>query len=289
MTFSVPGLTLWHQAECFFFSVFMIIEIQAHRGARAFFAENTLQAFCKAADLGCGVVELDLCVSQDRRIVISHDPWVDDVSDCPLTRRWLYSMKYDEIACYDCGAASPRFPLQQSVRAARPLLTEVFDEIEAHLQRIGRPGAMIYNLEVKSWPERDGIAHPPPAEYAALVLGDIAASGIETRVRLQSFDERIVSEARALMPRLSLGLLVKNRNAFEAFRDRLGFVPEYVNPRFDLIDEALVERLHGMGAKVVVWTVNSPEEMLRMQRLGVDGIITDHPEIVLSLPGLAGV
>lgn len=266
----------------------MSIEIQAHRGARAFFAENTLQAFCKAADLGCGVIELDLCVSQDRRIVVSHDPWIEVVSDAGLTRRWLYSMSYEEIVRYDCGAASPAFPHQQRLRAVRPLLPEVFDEVEAHLQRIGRPGAMIYNLEVKSWAYRDGIAHPPPAEYAALVLRDIASSGIEKRVRLQSFDERIVSEARALMPELTLGLLVEEPSVLDTFPDRLGFVTEYVNPRFDLVDEALVERLHGMGAKVVVWTVNAPEEMLRMQRLGVDGIITDHPEIALHLPGFAG-
>ncbi len=267
----------------------MSIEIQAHRGARAFFADNTLQAFCKAADLGCSVIELDLCVSQDRRIVVSHDPWIEVVSDAGLTRRWLYSMSYEEIVRYDCGAASPAFPHQQRVRASRPLLPEVFDEVETHLQRIGRPGAMIYNLEVKSWPDRDGIAHPSPAEYAALVLRDIAASGIEKRIRLQSFDERILIEARALSPELTFGLLVEEPAVFDSFPERLGFVPRYVNPRFDLVDEALVERLHALGAKVVPWTVNAPEEMLRMRRLGIDGIITDHPEIALHLPGLAGV
>ncbi|HHE31781.1 MAG TPA: glycerophosphodiester phosphodiesterase [Chlorobaculum parvum] len=267
----------------------MTIEIQAHRGARAFFAENTLQAFCKAADLGCCVIELDLCVSRDRRIVVSHDPWIETNSVGGPARHWLYSMNSDEIARFDCGVASPRFPLQQGVMAARPLLPEVFATVEAHLQRIGCPDAMIYNLEVKSWPDRDGIAHPSPAEYAALVLRDIAASGIEKRIRLQSFDERILSEAKALRPELIFGLLVEEPAVFDSFPERLGFVPEYVNPRFDLVDEALVERLHALGAKVVAWTVNAPEAMLRMRRLGVDGIITDHPEIALHLPGLAGV
>ncbi len=265
------------------FSIFMTTEIQAHRGARAFFAENTLQAFCKAADLGCGVIELDLCVSQDRKIVVAHDPWVTVSSDDTEKRRWIYSMLYKEIAHIDCGMASPDFPLQKSVRAVRPLLTEVFGAVEAHLRRTGRLGAMIYNLEVKSWPERDGVAHPAPAEYAALVLRDIAASGIKERIRLQSFDDRILNEAKASMPSLSLGLLVEKRGVLKAFPERLGFVPEYVNPRCDLVDEALVERLHGMGAKVAVWTVNDPTEMLRMQRLGVDAIITDHPEIALGL------
>lgn len=267
----------------------MSIEIQAHRGARAFFAENTLQAFCKAADLGCSVIELDLCVSRDRRIVVSHDPWIETDSVGGTARHWLYSMNSDEIARFHCGAASPRFPLQQSVMAARPLLPEVFATVEAHLQRIGCPEAMIYNLEVKSWPDRDGIVHPSPADYATLVLRDIAASGIEKRIRLQSFDERILIEAKALRPELTFGLLVQEPAVFCSFPERLGFVPEYVNPRVDLVDEALVARLHALGAKVVVWTVNAPEAMLRMRRLGIDGIITDHPEIALHLPGLAGV
>jgi glycerophosphoryl diester phosphodiesterase len=265
----------------------MTFEIQAHRGARAFYPENTLQAFCKAADLGCGVIELDLIVSRDKKIVVSHDPWVSYPSGGGLSRQDIFSMNYAEIARLDCGAASPAFPLQQSVRAVRPLLPEVFRAVEEHLRHIRRPAAMIYNLEVKSWPERDGKAHPPPAQYAALVLRDIAASGLESRVRLQSFDARILVEAKRLMPELCYGMLVENPSMFRNIPEHPGFVPEYVNPRFDLVDASLVSRLHGLGAKVVAWTVNKPEEMLTMKRLGLDGLITDHPEIALHLPGLA--
>ncbi|TNJ39018.1 glycerophosphodiester phosphodiesterase [Chlorobaculum thiosulfatiphilum] len=264
----------------------MAFEIQAHRGARAFYPENTLQAFCKAVDLGCRVIELDLNVSRDLRVVVSHDPWVNLLLAGEASRRSLYSMSYEEIAQFDCGEPSPDFPLQQRVRAVRPELHEVFSALEAHLRRAGRPGEMICNLEVKSWPELDGTAHPPPGEYAALVTRQIAASGFERRVRLQSFDARIIAEAKRLMPALSYGLLVEERSAFDVFPERPGFVPEYVNPRCDLVDEALVAWLHGLGAKVVAWTVNRPEEMLRMKRFGADGIITDHPEIALHLPGL---
>lgn len=261
-------------------------EIQAHRGARAFYPENTLQAFCKAADLGCGVIELDLVVSHDGRIVVSHDPWLMFSDGNTLLRRNLYSMEYAEIALFDCGAASPAFPCQQSVSAVRPLLPDVFRTVEAHLCHIGNPAAMIYNLEVKSWPEQDGSAHPAPEEYVSLVLRDIAASGIGHRIRLQSFDGRILREARRVMPELCYGLLVENSAVFSDFPESLGFVPHYVNPRHDIVDETLVSWLHGLGAKVVTWTVNRPEEMLSMKRLGLDGLITDHPEVALHLPGL---
>ncbi len=266
----------------------MTFEIQAHRGARAFFPENTLQAFCKAADLGCRVIELDLNVSRDLRLVVSHDPWVNLPVGEEASKRFLYLMNYEEISCFDCGEPSPDFPRQQRVEAVRPELADVFRTVEAHLRDAGRIGEMTYNLEVKSWPERDDVAHPPPEEYAALVLREIAASGLERRVRLQSFDARIVAEAKRLMPDLCYGLLVEDRAAFDSFPASPGFVPEYVNPRHDLVDEALVSRLHGLGAKVVVWTVNRPEEMLRLKRIGVDGLITDLPEIALHLPGLDG-
>jgi glycerophosphoryl diester phosphodiesterase len=264
----------------------MPFEIQAHRGARAFYPENTLQAFCKAVDLGCRVIELDLNVSADRRVVVSHDPWVTVVSGGVAAKRYLSSMGYDEIAQLDCGGVSADFPFQQSIRAVRPELPEVFSTVEEHLRDAGRQGEMIYNLEMKSWPELDGLAHPPPDDYAALVIRDIVASGLETRVRLQSFDARILTAAHRIMPGLTFGLLVEDRAVFEDFPARPGFVPAYVNPRLDLIDVLLVSRLHGLGAKVVVWTVNRPEDMLGMKRIGADGIITDHPEIALHLPGL---
>jgi glycerophosphoryl diester phosphodiesterase len=265
----------------------MPFEIQAHRGARSFYPENTIQAFCKAADLGCRVIELDLVVSRDHRIVISHDLWLPAGPGATGTRRYLFSMSFEEIGRIDCGLPSPQFPGQQRIAAAPPALRSVFEEVEEHLRRIGRPGGMVYNLEVKSMADLDGVAHPPPERYADLVIRDIRDSGLAGRVRLQSFDDRIVASARHLMPGLCFGLLVEERSGLDGFPARPGFVPEYVNPHFSIVDGKMIEWLHGLGAKVVVWTVNAPEEMVRMKRLGVDGLITDHPEVAMNLPELA--
>jgi len=267
----------------------MTFEIQAHRGARAFYPENTLHAFCKAVDLGCPVIELDLVVSKDLRIVVSHDPWVQSASGVGASsRRYLYSMDYEEIAGLDCGTVSPEFPHQTRIHAARPALPDVFRTVEEHLCRIGRPAEMVYNLEVKSRPELDGVAHPDPAAYASLVISDIMESGIDARIRLQSFDNRILTAAKSIMPGLCYGLLVEDPAVLDSFPARPGFVPEYVNPKLQLVDEELLSRLHGLGTKVVVWTVNTREEMVRMKRLGADGLITDHPEIALCMPELTG-
>lgn len=264
----------------------MPFEIQAHRGARAFYPENTIQAFCKAADLGCRVIELDLVASKDLRLVVSHDPWISAESGAAESRRYLYAMPYEQISQVDCGAPSPDFPGQKRIAAVRPLLSDVFGEVEAHLCRTEKAGEMVYNLEVKSWRGLEGIAFPSPADYAAMVIREILDSGPVCRVRLQSFDDRVVTEAHRLFPGLSCGLLIDELNVLDAFMERPGFFPEYVNPHYALVDRQLVEKLHALGVKVVVWTVNQPDDMVRMKQLGVDGLITDHPEMALEMPEL---
>lgn len=275
----------------------MPFEIQAHRGARSLYPENTIPAFVGAVEIGCPVIELDLVVSRDHRLVVAHDPWIDvgaegaegarDAGEAAPLRRYCYSMDYRQIASFDCGAVSPGFPLQRRINACRPTLPEVFDTVERHLRQLGRSGGMMYNLEVKSWPKMSGIAHPPPGIYAALVIADILESGLASRIRLQSFDSSILIEARKRLPDLTYGLLVEDPTVFGAFPGVPGFVPAYVNPHHTLLDRQLVCKLHDAGAKVIAWTVNSKDEMIRMRQIGADGIITDYPELALSLKELA--
>jgi len=274
----------------------MHFEIQAHRGARAFFPENTVQAFCKAADLGVRVIELDLLVSGDHQLVVSHDPWIG-APHCtapdgrPLEERdrghfRLYDMPYAAIAAFGCGLADPHFPLQRGIEAHKPLIAEVFSQVDAHMHLRRLPGRMIFNIELKSWPDRDNELHPPPDVYAFLVAEEIRRSAMASRVRVQSFDGRLVREVRILCPELCYGLLVDEEPHFGDCVGKAGFVPAYVNPYFSLLNPDLLERLHSEGVRVVPWTVNRPEDMLRLKRMGADGIITDHPEIALRLDEL---
>lgn len=274
----------------------MHFEIQAHRGARAFFPENTVQAFCKAADLGVRVIELDLLVSADHRLLVSHDPWIG-APHCstpdgrPLEGNerghfCLYDMSYAEIAAFGCGLADPRFPRQQAIEACKPLIADVFRQVDAHMAAHRLPGRMIFNIELKSWPDRDNELHPPPEVYASLVAEEIRRSAMASRVRVQSFDGRLLREVWRRYPELCYGLLVDEKSRLGDFAVETGFVPAYVNPYFSLMSPELVERLHSEGVRVVPWTVNSPEDMLRLKRMGADGIITDHPELALRLEEL---
>ena len=272
----------------------MVFEIQAHRGARSFFPENTLQAFCNAADIGVRVVELDLVVSKDHEIVVSHDPWLSgphcsDPHGNPLSpeerQRRIYDMAYRDIAAYDCGLPHPSFPLQLRIAACKPLLSSVFTRVDAWMSSVGMKGRMIYNLEIKSWPEQDGIFHPAPDRYAALVVRFVDASGMSDRVRIQSFDYRVVREAWKLNPQLCYGLLIEDPRNMEQALQSLGFLPHYVNPHYSLVDHELAEYLHARSIRMIPWTVNSKEDMLAMRCIGADGIITDYPELAFSLFG----
>jgi glycerophosphoryl diester phosphodiesterase len=276
----------------------MVFEIQAHRGARSFFPENTIPAFCKAAGLGIRVIELDVLVSGDREVLVSHDPRLgaplcSDPSGMPLAEDDLspyviFDMAYREIAAFDCGRPHPSFPSQQQIRACKPLLRDVFRSVDTYMLSAGLPGKMIFNIEIKSWPDKDDVYHPEPSGYAQLIMDVVASAGFSDRVRIQSFDYRVVREAWKMDAGLCYGLLVNESEHIFPFLDELGFVPHYLNPRYLLVSKDLVGEMHARGIMVIPWTVNSSEEMLEMKRLGADGLITDYPERAIGLQGLVG-
>lgn len=275
----------------------MVFEIQAHRGARAFFPENSIQAFCHAATLGVRVVELDLVVSKDHEVVVSHDPWLSaplcsDPQGEPLSqedrsRSIIYEMEYTDIAIFDCGCVHPSFPQQARIVTCKPLLSRVFREVDAFMASAALNGSMLYNLEIKSWPDKDSHFHPPPALYAGLVVQLVEEAGLSSRVRIQSFDERVVREAWKLNPGLCYGLLIDQLDRDIGTLDRLlavpGFLPAYLNPHHSLVDRELTEFLHARGIRMIPWTVNDPDEMLALQQMGADGIITDYPDLAIAL------
>lgn len=268
-------------------------EIHAHRGARSFFPENTVESFLKAVELGAEAIELDLCVSADNRVVVSHDPYMKaglcalpdgrELAKSDEARYLLYSMKYAEIARFNCNLPSSEFPGQRKIRAVKPLLEEVFSMVERHAEKMQSENMVIYNLEVKSRAEGDGVMHPFPGDYAELVTRVIGESGLASRVRVQSFDARFLREARKNSPELNLGLLVNRGQDPETELSRLGFKPDYLNPFYSMVNRALVETLHERQIGIVPWTVNSPETMIALAGMGVDGIITDYPERALEV------
>ena len=179
-------------------------DLQGHRGARGLFPENSLEGFVAAVDLMVNTIELDVVVSKDKQIVVSHEPWISSVicwglDDKPVPAGKslnIYAMNYSEVTNYNCGSEPhPDFPLQAKISTFKPLLSEVINEVESNVASLELP-AVRYNIEIKSTPEGDDVYHPKPSEFCQLVLSEIRKLGVAKRCIIQSFDVRALQEMK---------------------------------------------------------------------------------------------
>lgn len=266
------------------------LDIQGHRGARGLLPENTVPSFIKALEWGVNTLELDLVVSKDSQLVVSHEPWFHHhISSHPDGRPVsadeamslnMFEMTYDEIRAFDVGRRGHvNFPDQIPVEVYKPALSEVVAAVEAWLHQNEKPPVW-YNIETKSLPEYYDTYTPQPDVFARLLLSEINRLGIRNRAVVQSFDVNTLIELRKLDARIPQALLVYNLDSLEANLDQLGYVPEIYSPYYRLVDENLIADAAAKGMRVIPWTINSTEEMQRLIDLGVDGIITDYPNRV---------
>ncbi|MCS7036169.1 MAG: glycerophosphodiester phosphodiesterase [Saprospiraceae bacterium] len=258
---------------------------QGHRGARGLAPENSVPGFLRALEFPqITTLELDLAVSKDRHLIVSHEPWFNadicrrpDGSRIPAAEAekvFLYQLTAAEIRAYDCGSLRhPRFPEQTPQPAHKPTLREVVEAVRAAYPN----RAVRWNIEIKSRPEWDGIRTPPIDTFARLVVEEIAALGLQSTCTVQSFDPRALRAVRALNPQLTLALLVENFLGPAKNLERLGFTPAIYSPYHALVKPSTVRFCRQKGMKLIPWTVNDTETMRRLIQIGVDGIITDYP------------
>ena len=193
----------------------------------------------------------------------------------------IFGMTAAEAARYDCGRRGhPRFPRQQPMPVHKPTLDEVVQAAEAHARAGGLPPVR-YNIETKARPDWDGRLAPPPEPFAALLHAAIVRHGLEARATVQSFDARTLRATRRLDPALATALLTERREpgGVAGALERLGFTPAVYSPAFALVDAALVAEVHARGMRLLPWTVNERADMERLAALGVDGLITDYPDV----------
>lgn len=267
------------------------IEVHAHRGFRAAFPENTLLAFKEALKAGADHIELDVVISKDSQVVVSHEPWFNPkICSDPQgkkvkkrSRKNLYHLSYAEIKKYDCGKrGNKKIPNQAKVAAYKPLLSEVIEAMEAFAKENNLP-SVHYNIEIKNNAWGDGKYHPSPEIFASLVYNVIKKYNLSNRLLIQSFDIRSLKCIHQTDSTLKTGLLIANIKSPSRNIKKLGFIPDYYNPALKLCKAKTIKRAHSKGCKVIVWTVNSEKDMKRLIRLGADGFITDHPDIAFKL------
>lgn len=264
---------------------------QGHRGARGEAPENTTAAMMRALQEGVKTLEMDVVVSKDSVVLLSHEPFFNlDFCDFPgeddsLVNN-IFQLSYEEIAQIDCGSkAYDRFPAQEHFFAAKPRLVEVLSEAEEAAIMMDRPEPY-YNIEIKSRPEWDEIYHPSVEVYCDLVLETAAKASLGERLIIQSFDVRALQYIHKNYPQIRLAYLTEDgsRTPAEQLKE-LGFVPQIYSCEYSLLTEREVKNLQASGMKVIPWTVNEIQDAERLRAWGVDGLITDFPARMLSAIG----
>lgn len=267
------------------------IDKQGHRGCRGLMPENTIPAFLKAIDLGVNTLEMDAVITKDNLVVLSHDPFFNhEITTLPNGEFVLeeneklsniYKMPYSEVIKYDVGQkVHPRFPQQQKIEAHKPLLSQVIDTVETYAKTNHKP-ALFYNIETKSTAQTDGVFHPNPKEFVDLLMAVIFQKKIENRVIIQSFDIRTLQYLHQIHPEIKTALLVEDFDKKE-FSDQikdLGFVPTIYSPAQELVTPRLVLQCKEKHIKLIPWTVNNLETIHKFVEMGVDGIISDYPNL----------
>jgi glycerophosphoryl diester phosphodiesterase len=299
----------------------LAFDLQGHRGARGLMPENTLQGFAAALSIGVTTLELDLGMTKDGVVVVSHDNLLNpdhtrgpDSQFLKSKGPAIRSLTLAELRRYDVGRLKPgtryaaSLPEQRAVDGATiPTLAEVFD-----LVRRAKADHIRFNIETKITPE-SGAEVADPEAFAAAVVRDVRDAGMAARVSVQSFDWRALAAVKRIAPEIELSCITVERqwrdnlqrggrgaspwtagldiDDFESSAPRLVKAAGCAiwSPMFQDLSPVELAEAKAIGLKVVPWTVNERSQMERLIRAGVDGIISDYPDRLRAAMQAAGL
>jgi glycerophosphoryl diester phosphodiesterase len=264
------------------------IDLQGHRGARGLAPENTLPAFQRALEIGVTTLELDVGVTRDGVVVISHDTVLNpdhtrDASGAFLDRPGpaIHALTWAELQAYDVGRLKPGtdyargFPEQKPVDGTRiPRLADLFELVKRSGDRQVR-----FDIETKLNPSKPDET-PSPEAFARAVVEEIRKAGMASRSTVQSFDWRTLHVVQKIAPEIPTAYLTRNNSVPKKIKADGGSI---WSAYFGDLNAQLVKEAQALGLKVLAWTVNEPAMMAQIIDLGVDGLITDRPDLARKL------
>ena len=260
---------------------------EGHRGTRGLMPENTIPAMKKGIEAGANVIEVDVYLTKDNKVLIAHDPYVNinhslyndgsEIAKADAKKYVWRQMNYEDIRKFDVGSKPyAAYPQQQKIKTPMPLLGELIDSVEAHVVANNLPKP-IYNIELKTSLRFDSLQYnASPAEVVNAVLEEVNSKKIGNRFYIQSFDVRPLQIVHQQHPAITIGFLTTGTNLDSNLKS-LGFIPHIYSPEFSVVNKELANACHSKKMKLVPWTVNDKEEMKKLIADGVDGIITDYP------------
>ena len=268
-------------------------DLQGHRGARGAYPENTIPAFLYALDLGVTTLEMDVVINAQGNVYLSHEPWMSEkICSHPDGREIkaseakslkIYSMSDAAVSSYDCGSRGhPDFKQQQAMPVSKPLLSAMFEAVRQRSAETGRD-PVLFNIEIKSSPEGDNIFHPPVEQYARALYDVVKENDVVDRTSIQSFDSRALEVTHVIDPEISTVLLVDNDQGLQKNLDRLSFTPDIYSPNHNRLNQKSIEAAHSQDILVIPWTVNKEKAIRKLMSWGVDGLITDYPDVAIRV------
>lgn len=268
---------------------FPAFSTEAHRGGRGLMPENTIPAMKNAIDLGVTTLEMDTHITADGQVVLSHDEYINplftltpegkEISKEEAKGLALYKMEYADLKRFDVGSKLyGAFPRQRKMKTYMPLLSELIDSVQLYVKS-NHKKQPFYNIETKCFADGDGIYNPVPEEFVRLLMNVLEKKKITPYVVIQSFDKRTIQIIHQKYPQVRTSYLVQEKKtAAECIAD-LGYKPFIISPAYKIVDEQYVKDCHTQGIKVLPWTVNKAEDIERLKALGVDGVISDYPDL----------
>jgi len=293
-------------------------DLEAHRGGRALRPENTLPSFANALSMGVDTLELDMGVTKDGVVVVSHERGLNpDLARAPDGKYISAGIPYvklnlADVKKYDVGQIRPgsdyaaRFPDQLAIPGTRiPTLAEVFDLVRRSGDRHVR-----LNIETKIDP-----THPEesldPQRFVTTVLDLLRREHFTDRVMIESFDWRTLLLMQKQAPEIPTVYLTQVQQPEEnIYLDKSspwtagfdpmkygGSVPRAVraaggkiwSPLYEDVTPSSIAEAHSLGLPVIVWTVNDAKDMSRLIDMGVDGIISDRPDLLRTVAASKGI
>jgi glycerophosphoryl diester phosphodiesterase len=292
----------------------LALDLQGHRGARGLAPENTLPAFTIALSIGVTTLELDTGITKDGVVVISHNTALNPDITRDSNGRWLgragpaiHSLTFAELQQYDVGRIKPgtdyakQLSDQKAIDGTRiPRLADLFGLVKNAGNEQVR-----FNIETKVSPLEPGET-PDPETFAKTLVELIKQEGMTTRVSIQSFDWRTLQIVQRIAPEIpTVYLSIQQRSLDTIGADKSAGSPwtagfqykdhasvekmvkaaggKFWSPYFGDANEAKVKEAHDLGISVIVWTVNDAAQITGLLKLGVDGIISDRPDILRKI------
>ena len=294
-------------------------DVQAHRGGRNLYPENTMSAFRNAIELGATTLELDLAMTKDGVIVISHDPYlsyklVKNNKDSFISKYrniYIKDLTFSQIREYSVGSINPAssyYAAHSSQIAVPGEKMPSLEELFAYTDEMGEEDIR-FNIEIKTYPENPEYTQSR-SDIISAVLAVVQKYDKASRITIQSFDWGALTLVKEQNTGISIVCLTAKslRLNGKSFNLQLGsrgmspwlggldaddfastaelvqfFGADVYSPNYRDISFIDIQKAHELGLKIIPWTINDPGLMLQFVEMGVDGIITDRPDLLIAV------